>query len=223
MCSSLSCQRYVPSAAVFLLSFSPPPHYCQCHLSISLTPSPRRNRTRPKRPFSVISAASPLRGSMVFLTSLSLRFRPPSCRLAYADASPAQVPLERYFPEYTGGSDINKAAKYILWKFMQANRARLSVYPQYVSLSSFFPFVGQFDFSPSPDASFYPCTMLLTCCATTPYLPHVPRLRLSVCLLVANRTLYGFPPSCDISLLSVLAVPIANRHLLFQSHPSHGY
>ncbi|KAF8952314.1 guanine nucleotide binding protein, alpha subunit [Flammula alnicola] len=40
-----------------------------------------------------------------------------------------KVPLERYFPEYTGGTDINKAAKYILWKFMQANRARLSVYP----------------------------------------------------------------------------------------------
>ncbi|KIK70458.1 hypothetical protein GYMLUDRAFT_149766 [Collybiopsis luxurians FD-317 M1] len=40
-----------------------------------------------------------------------------------------KVPLERYFPEYTGGNDINKAAKYILWKFMQANRARLSVYP----------------------------------------------------------------------------------------------
>ena len=43
----------------------------------------------------------------------------------------------RYFPEYTGGSDVNKAAKYILWRFMQANRARLSVYPQYVF--SFFP------------------------------------------------------------------------------------
>ena len=43
-----------------------------------------------------------------------------------------KVPLERYFPEYTGGPDINKAAKYILWRFMQANRARLSVYPQYV-------------------------------------------------------------------------------------------
>ncbi|KAF5322848.1 hypothetical protein D9619_002294 [Psilocybe cf. subviscida] len=40
-----------------------------------------------------------------------------------------EIPLERYFPEYTGGNDINKAAKYILWKFMQANRARLSVYP----------------------------------------------------------------------------------------------
>ncbi|KAJ8091038.1 Guanine nucleotide-binding protein alpha-2 subunit [Marasmius tenuissimus] len=40
-----------------------------------------------------------------------------------------KVPLEKYFSEYTGGNDINKAAKYILWKFMQANRARLSVYP----------------------------------------------------------------------------------------------
>lgn len=31
-----------------------------------------------------------------------------------------------------GGTEINEAAKYILWQFMQANRARLSVYPQYV-------------------------------------------------------------------------------------------
>ncbi|KAF7297814.1 Heterotrimeric G-protein alpha subunit [Mycena kentingensis (nom. inval.)] len=41
----------------------------------------------------------------------------------------SKVPLERYFPEYTGGQDINKAAKYVLWRFMQENRARLSVYP----------------------------------------------------------------------------------------------
>ncbi|KAG1721024.1 heterotrimeric G protein alpha subunit [Suillus lakei] len=40
-----------------------------------------------------------------------------------------KVPIEKYFPEYIGGADINKAAKYIVWKFMQANRARLSVYP----------------------------------------------------------------------------------------------
>ncbi|KAG7100073.1 guanine nucleotide-binding protein subunit alpha [Marasmius oreades] len=40
-----------------------------------------------------------------------------------------KVPLERYFPEYTGGNDVHKAAKFILWRFMQANRARLSVYP----------------------------------------------------------------------------------------------
>ena len=50
-----------------------------------------------------------------------------------------KVPLEKYFPEYTGGDDINKAAKYILWRFMQANRARLSVYPQsVVVIFSFF-------------------------------------------------------------------------------------
>lgn len=49
-----------------------------------------------------------------------------------------RVPLERYFQEYTGGPDINKAAKYILWRFMQKNRARLSVYPQYVLRIVFF-------------------------------------------------------------------------------------
>jgi guanine nucleotide-binding protein subunit alpha len=31
-----------------------------------------------------------------------------------------------------GGSDISKAAKYILWRFTQTNRARLHIYPQYV-------------------------------------------------------------------------------------------
>lgn len=40
-----------------------------------------------------------------------------------------RVPLERYCPEYIGGPDVNKAAKFILLKFMQANRARLNVYP----------------------------------------------------------------------------------------------
>ncbi|KAF8267928.1 G-protein alpha subunit [Lactarius quietus] len=40
-----------------------------------------------------------------------------------------KVPLNKYFPEYTGGADVNKGAKYILWRFMQANRARLNVYP----------------------------------------------------------------------------------------------
>jgi len=41
-----------------------------------------------------------------------------------------KVPLERYFPEYTGGPDINKAAKFILWRFTQTNRAKLNIYPQ---------------------------------------------------------------------------------------------
>ncbi|KAJ7323580.1 hypothetical protein DFH08DRAFT_1029145 [Mycena albidolilacea] len=41
-----------------------------------------------------------------------------------------KIPLERHFPEYIGGPDINKATKFILWRFMQENRTRLSVYPQ---------------------------------------------------------------------------------------------
>jgi guanine nucleotide-binding protein G(i) subunit alpha len=48
------------------------------------------------------------------------------------------VPLETFFPEYTGGADVIKGVKYILWRFMQANRARLSVYPQCVR-RLFFP------------------------------------------------------------------------------------
>ncbi|KAG8810207.1 Guanine nucleotide-binding protein alpha-2 subunit [Serendipita sp. 399] len=40
-----------------------------------------------------------------------------------------KVALEKYFADYAGGSDVNKAAKYILWRFMQVNRARLSIYP----------------------------------------------------------------------------------------------
>ncbi|WFD44261.1 Guanine nucleotide-binding protein alpha-2 subunit [Malassezia psittaci] len=38
-------------------------------------------------------------------------------------------PLSDYFPEYTGGNDVNKAAKYILWRFTLANRAKLNLYP----------------------------------------------------------------------------------------------
>ncbi|ORX56756.1 guanine nucleotide-binding protein alpha-3 subunit [Hesseltinella vesiculosa] len=39
------------------------------------------------------------------------------------------VPLENYFPDYKGGSDANKAAKYVLWRFLQTNRAKLHIYP----------------------------------------------------------------------------------------------
>ncbi|CAO3687377.1 unnamed protein product [Umbelopsis vinacea] len=41
-----------------------------------------------------------------------------------------KVPLERYFPDYTGGNDIEKGARYILWRFNQANRMKLTIYPQ---------------------------------------------------------------------------------------------
>ena len=67
------------------------------------------------------------------------------------DHSFLQVSLDKYFPEYTGGTDVNKGAKYILWRFMQANRARLNVYPQFVnSLPSSYLKVNQHANAVSP-------------------------------------------------------------------------
>lgn len=38
-------------------------------------------------------------------------------------------PLEKYFPEYAGGDDFAQASKFMLWRFKQANRAELVLYP----------------------------------------------------------------------------------------------
>lgn len=38
-------------------------------------------------------------------------------------------PLEKHFPDYNGGDNINKAVKYILWRFTQVNRLGLNIYP----------------------------------------------------------------------------------------------
>lgn len=37
--------------------------------------------------------------------------------------------LEKYFPDYVGGANVNKAVKYILWRFKQLNRADLNLIP----------------------------------------------------------------------------------------------
>jgi guanine nucleotide-binding protein subunit alpha len=41
-------------------------------------------------------------------------------------------PMEKHFPDYVGGANVNKAVKYILWRFKQLNRANLNLVP-YVS------------------------------------------------------------------------------------------
>ncbi|EMF15756.1 G-protein alpha subunit [Sphaerulina musiva SO2202] len=41
----------------------------------------------------------------------------------------AKSPLGSYFPDYSGGNDVNRAAKYLLWRFNQVNRAHLNLYP----------------------------------------------------------------------------------------------
>ncbi|MCJ1448054.1 MAG: Guanine nucleotide-binding protein alpha-2 subunit [Stictis urceolatum] len=38
-------------------------------------------------------------------------------------------PLGRYFADYSGGNDVNRGAKYLLWRFNQVNRAHLNLYP----------------------------------------------------------------------------------------------
>ncbi|KAJ7889881.1 heterotrimeric G-protein alpha subunit, GPA3-like protein [Mycena olivaceomarginata] len=80
-----------------------------------------RNRMRESLDLfeSVINSRWFLRTSvMLFLTKIDVLKR-----------KLPKIPLGRYFPEYTGGNDLQKAAKYILWKFMQGNRAKLTVYP----------------------------------------------------------------------------------------------
>lgn len=44
----------------------------------------------------------------------------------------AKSPLSNYFPDYTGGPEVKQAAKYLLWRFNQVNRAHLNLYPQQV-------------------------------------------------------------------------------------------
>ncbi|KAF1811420.1 guanine nucleotide binding protein, alpha subunit [Eremomyces bilateralis CBS 781.70] len=41
----------------------------------------------------------------------------------------AKNPLGNYFADYSGGTDVNRAAKYLLWRFNQVNRAHLNLYP----------------------------------------------------------------------------------------------
>jgi guanine nucleotide-binding protein subunit alpha len=40
-----------------------------------------------------------------------------------------KIPLSDHFSEYAGGPDVQKAAKFILWKFTQENKGKLSIYP----------------------------------------------------------------------------------------------
>lgn len=87
---------------------------------------------------SVINSRWFLRTSIIlFLNKIDIfrqKLRRVSVRrrfeLVFSEPTTFKVPLERYFHEYTGGPNVNKATKYILWRFMQANRAKLSVYPQ---------------------------------------------------------------------------------------------
>ncbi|KAJ7893053.1 G-protein alpha subunit-domain-containing protein [Mycena olivaceomarginata] len=85
------------------------------------TPSPRNSMRESFDLFeSIVNSRLSLR------TSIILVF----CKIAAFRVKIKKVPFVRYFPEYTGGADVNKAAKYIIRRFMLKNRACLSMYPQ---------------------------------------------------------------------------------------------
>ncbi|CAG8510257.1 8172_t:CDS:2 [Diversispora eburnea] len=70
---------------------------------------------------SVINSLWFLRTSIILILNKIDLFR----------AKLSRVPLEQYFPDYSGGSDINKAAYYILWKFKQTNRKELKIFSHF--------------------------------------------------------------------------------------------
>lgn len=47
----------------------------------------------------------------------------------------SKIPLSDYFPDYAGGESADRATKYILWHFNQANTANLTLYPYLTELS----------------------------------------------------------------------------------------
>ncbi|ORE06055.1 heterotrimeric G-protein alpha subunit, GPA3-like protein [Rhizopus microsporus var. microsporus] len=47
-----------------------------------------------------------------------------------------KIPLQKYFPDYGGGPDQEKAARYILWRISQTNRAKLQIFPHLTQATS---------------------------------------------------------------------------------------
>lgn len=63
----------------------------------------------------------------------------------------SRAPFRNYFPDYSGGNDVSGAAKYLLGRFDQLNRAHLFLYPQYVNM-------GKSDVQMDPDLLSQPNT-----------------------------------------------------------------
>ena len=54
------------------------------------------------------------------------------CNVALFKEKLGLFPFQNYFPDYSGGNDVNRAAKYLLWRFNQVNRAQLKLYSHLV-------------------------------------------------------------------------------------------
>jgi len=52
------------------------------------------------------------------------------CNIGHFKEKLRSKPLGDYFPDYSGGSDFNKASEYLLWRFNQVNRSNLNLCSQ---------------------------------------------------------------------------------------------
>ncbi|KAF4625325.1 hypothetical protein G7Y89_g12839 [Cudoniella acicularis] len=57
------------------------------------------------------------------------------CNIAEFKQKLSHSPLSNYFPDYSGGDDVNRAAKYLLWRFNQVNRQHLRLYPHLADIT----------------------------------------------------------------------------------------
>jgi hypothetical protein len=76
-----------------------------------------------------------LRHFEVMINSAHLRDTPIDLFMSNAEGFKRKLvtsPLEEYFPDYKGGNDVMKAAKYLLWRFTQVNRANRRIYPHLI-------------------------------------------------------------------------------------------
>jgi guanine nucleotide-binding protein G(i) subunit alpha len=69
---------------------------------------------------SVVNSRWFMHSSIILLLNNCIRFK----------NKLATCPLDNYFPDYSGGNDIVRAAEFILLRFNQVNRAQLRLYPQ---------------------------------------------------------------------------------------------
>jgi guanine nucleotide-binding protein G(i) subunit alpha len=44
-------------------------------------------------------------------------------------------PLGNYFPDYSGGNDVNRAANYLIGRFNQLNHAPVTLYPRLLDMT----------------------------------------------------------------------------------------
>ncbi|KAH6668444.1 guanine nucleotide regulatory protein [Halenospora varia] len=91
------------------------------------------NSTTTKLQETLLLFASIVNSRFFKRTSIILFF----CNVKRFEEKMHHSPLSNYFLDYTGGNDVNRATKFLLWRFIQVNRANLPTYPQLAEEDSY--------------------------------------------------------------------------------------